>query len=566
MSEILALTRLAVSRSRKPAIFLIAVVVIGTAIGMVLEWTMRERGASRPDLPWLGTLMVWSFLPAGFASFVLFDFSSGNSIGSAESNCDRWILRSPIRSWKIAIVPLALKTAWIGALWLIFSTFLRYATSEPIPRVIPCIAFSSIAIWGMAIAWRPMQWAWLRLATLPVVAVITLSVFVLFMNQRNIHIPFFRWAAFWFSHLFLVANYAVATYGSVRAIERARTAPDGLVPSLANSSRIGLAPQWMQSVDRHREFATPLKALAWYEFASTREWMLRMLTWVVVPSILLLTLVFPLHPVTLTMAVIGFASLAAVSGNGANMMEKSNSSLLAPFLVRSPFTDAQIVWTRLAVSMGIMVLVYSGILIVFAGWSLWPSNRESWMQWAVTQAAWLGVPDHSFAIGVQLSILIIVSVTTVIFGWTIGMYWTAAAGRDWIAIAVVAGVSIFVLGLVGWFAMWFTRQTDWESAMASLREICLWTTPVIVTLLIAKAVLAVSVAAALLKSRLAGLGAIAIVSTAWLIPVAIIAAILAKCEPFAPIEIWHCVAFAVLAIPLGGVLGLPIAMSFNRHR
>ncbi|MGB7324360.1 MAG: hypothetical protein WBD31_05775 [Rubripirellula sp.] len=566
MSEVLALTRLAVSRSRKPALFLIAVVVIGTTIGMVLESTMRTRGASRPDLPWLGTLMVWSFLPAGFASFVLFDFSSGNSIGLIESNCDRWILRSPIRSWKIAIVPLALKTAWIGALWLIFSTFLRYATSEPIPRAIPWIVFSSIAIWGMAIAWRPMQWAWLRLAALPIAAVTTLSVFILFFNLDNIHIPFIRSAAFWFSHLFLVANYAVATYASVRAIERARTAPDGLVPSLARSSRISFTPQWMQSADRYREFTTPIKALAWYEFASTREWMLRMLTWVAVPSILLLTMVFPLHPVTLTMAVIGFASLAGVSGSGANMMQQSNSSLLAPFLVRSPYTDAQIVWTRLAVSMGIMLFIYSGILFVFAGWALWPSNRESWMQWATTQAAWLGAADHSFAIGVQLSILNIAVATTIIFGWTIGMYWTAAAGRDWIAIAVVAAVSIVALSLVGWFAMWFTRQTDWESAMASLRKICFWATPVIVTLLVAKAILTASVTAALLRSQLAGPRAVAVISTAWLIPVAIVATVLAKCEPFAPVEVWHCVAFAVLAIPLAGVLGLPIAMSFNRHR
>ncbi|TWU59282.1 hypothetical protein Poly51_20690 [Rubripirellula tenax] len=567
MSEALALTRLAISRSRTPALCLIAIIVIGTSIGAMLELILRD--GTRTDLPWLGVLMVWSFLPAGFATFVLFDFSSGKSVGLIDSNCDRFILRSPIQSWKIAMVPLVLKTLWISILWLIFVTFIRYATAEPVPRLIPCFAFSAVAIWAMAVAWRPMQWPWLRFVILPFAAVASYGVLILYVNSLNIQFVRWRLAAFWFSTIFTIVNFVFAAFAALRAIELARTSPDGIIPAVAKRSTGAKAKwwsYWMDGADQRRDFTRPIRALAWYEFAGTRDRLTRTITWMVIPSILLLTLVFPLHAVSVTFAVVGFAVWGGVAVSGANMVDTEGSSMLSPFLGPIPMTDAAIAWTRFAVSIAMMMAIFSCLSIVFVGWSAWPSNRQIWFEWALTQAESLGGRDQWFSIGVRLSTMIVVTVSAAILGSTAGLAWTSMAGRDWLAIAVVAGVTIVGLGMVGWFAMWFARQTDWDTTMAKLREMSHWIAPVIITMLVAKAVAATWVAVALVRANFASTGAAALITIGWLLPVALVGTVLAFCNPFAAIQTWHCVAFAIWVFPLSGILGMPIAMSYNRHR
>ncbi len=390
MSETIALTRLAISRSRNIMVGLIGVAVIGISIGASFEFTFHDP--SRTDLPWLSVFIFWSSMPAGFATFVLFDFGSGHGINLTESNVDRWILGSPIRSWKIAIVPLVLKTAWISVFWLIVVMFLRYADVEAIPKLIPCIALSSVVIWAMAIAWRPMHWGWLRFILLFLAEVSTIAVFIVFLNADNLQFPpwepaSIRSLALWSSQAYLIINFAIAIFASVRAVEIARTSPDGIVPSHTRNSNRGIASGWERWIDRRRNFASPIRALAWYEFATARNLVLRQLAWLVIPSILLLGLAFPFNGVTITLALVAFASWATVAGHTAGLTENQGESRLSTMLTRMPLSNAQIAWTRLAVSLAIMATVYSCIVLVFAGWSLWPPNREVWMDWAAGLAA-----------------------------------------------------------------------------------------------------------------------------------------------------------------------------------
>ena len=163
MHELHALSRLALIRHRWELRMLLATSGIGLAIAALL-WL---RAADRTDVEVAGLVLRVVLLPIGLAGAILFDYAQGGDLISPASGCHHWLLRQPVKSWKIAIVPVVLKTFWISASWLLFAASLR-AMGVPVPLITPCFYFSGAAFWLMVVSWKPLRSGWHRLVWLAI--------------------------------------------------------------------------------------------------------------------------------------------------------------------------------------------------------------------------------------------------------------------------------------------------------------------------------------------------------------------------------------------------------------
>lgn len=562
MPEVIALTRLASSNSRRLIGFTLAVALVGITIGMLVDQVFNEGIEKRQ--PYAAVFFVWSFIPAGFATLLLFDFSSGGTLASVESNFSDWILRSPIRTWKIALVPVAMKTAWICGLWVAFKVLVGWYEPDQLPIVIPCIVISSMAIWITGITSRPFRYPWLRLASMGVMCVTMLGVLIGYFSLDHLKNPALRPMTSMTTQSLAVVSYVFSVVMTVRWIDLARTSPDGIADG---------GDSWAASWVRWETAETPIEhrsgpyALMWYDFARTRDQLWKVLVIGVLPTLLIGILVCPFNAVTVIFAIVLFTSFAgiAVAGNVATS-ETTNSVVLSPLLCRSPIDDATLAWTRFVTMLAIAFGVYSLITVLFAGWSLWPSNRLAWLQWATEMATRLDHADEPVDVGGKLSIMIMMSATIVIGGLTAGFWWSSVSGKDWIAItAATVGVAVMMSSLIA-FTLWFAKQTDWESTQVSLRQMSEWIPLIVVTLIVSKAIAASWVAAGLLRSHLATRHAVMKVAAIWGVIAIGSGGLLAGLNPTTFLTTLHCFALPVLVTPLASMLILPIAVGWDRHR
>ncbi len=563
MSETLALTRLAISSSRKLVIILLATIVTFALVGLVLEFSLVADGPVEIRRAYVALLVFWGLLPAAFASLVLFDFSSGGNLGLPESNCSAWILRTPIASWKIAIVPIALKTMWISILWICFAWLLNHSLEGPVPYVVPCFAIASSVMWLMAIAWRPFRFPWLRMVLLALAGFLSYCILLLLFAAPGMPAKEWRGTAVLASEALSIASFLLAVFTAVRAIETARTAPDGII---SEKGKVSTSNSLRDQPTTLRRFSSPTYAFAWYELAKTRDRWMRTMIAGVLPIVVIVTLFIPFNVLTLVMILVALMACATVAVSGNSFINETNTYKLSEFLVRSPLSTATLAWTRFAVANLLMVSVFSCIALVFLGWSLWPENRATWMQWATDQAAWLGADDQAFSIGMRLSAMILLVIAIIGFGVNAGYWWTGATGRDSIMLVVIAISVITILSTLMALALWFSKQTDMPAVKESLRQARGWIAPLAITLLSAKLVASIWISVELSRAKLAPWTSILKVCVAWALIALPLAWTLAKINPIIDIKPLHCVAFVLLCIPLARVLVLPIAMFHNRHR
>ena len=561
MSEILALTRLAISKSRRAVLFLTLVAFAGIVIGASVDFVLNAGAEKRQ--PYAVVFFMWSILPAAFATFVLFDFSSDMSLDRSESNFNSWVLRSPIRTWKISLVPIVLKTCWVIFWWFIFTDLVARLEDERLPIWFPMVTMASIAIWSTAFTSRPFRYGWLRLVGIGAAVLIAFGTMIGYFSVD--HMKAVQWRPIvWFASQAITIVSFVASIGmTVRWIELARTSPGGTSGGVP-----GRIMKWFlwEAGDRSLRHRSPVQSLVWFDMMRTRDRLWQVIVIGVVPALLIGIAFVPLHAVSVVMAIVLFATFAAAAVAGNVATGTTNYAVLSPLLHRSPIDNATIAWSRFLTMMAMALGVYSLVGVVFAGWSLRSFNRLTWMQWATDTATRLDMPDQSVSVGVRVSIMIVLTATIVMSGLTAGFWWASVSGRDWIAIAAATvGVTVMMSSLIA-FALWFAQQTDWESTQVSLRAIAAWIPPILVTLMVSKAVAAAWVATALVRSSTASLSAVVKVAAIWGLIAIGSGAVLNGLNPTSFLSMLHCFALPILVTPLAGVLILPIAVGWDRHR
>jgi hypothetical protein len=162
MSELVALSKLAVLQHRW-TLGLLAVAVLASQLVMA---TLLAVGVAADHRALIAISFFYILLPAGLAGIILFHFSRDGDLASPASGCSHWVLRMPLKAWKIALTPVVLKTLWMSVIWMLTAQTFARLGEERLPLLAPVLCFSAAAIWLSVIAWLPLRVGWHRLILL----------------------------------------------------------------------------------------------------------------------------------------------------------------------------------------------------------------------------------------------------------------------------------------------------------------------------------------------------------------------------------------------------------------
>ncbi len=561
MSELLALTRLSLVRSRLLLTLMASAVAMAAATAF-FAGPLSPQTAGHDSVA--QKIVFFSFfftlIPAAVSSILLFDYSAESNMNLPESGCSHWVLRMPIRSWKIASVPLVLKTLWVTAIWVQFVFITRYVgVQETIPVIAPSICFSAAAVWVLVLAWHPFRIGWHRIiALLFAVVVLYCCVGAVFLSP-NLKQVQWRPTATFATHVAVIVLYASGFWLTIRAVTIARTSITGVIPESGEQREAS----WLAGGgDRERRFRSPIHALVSHDLTKSRAWIRKTFIIGVIPAILIFTLFIPFSVPSVVLVFFVFAYLAGIAISRTGYSPEQGMS---PYLATSPLSNSTIAWTTFVAPMLLASGVFFFILFVFAGWGCWAENREVWLQWSSMRASDLGSTDV-LMIGLRWSSAIVIAVATFALGRLASFHWIGMTGRQWVGFVMAVAIGLTILVPMGIVVRWFIQQKDWESTRTAALEFAGYLPAIAIGLLVVKG-LCVGVSIAALRGR----NLVSLNSTLWVIAIWIgvtllIATSLAVLIPDPRATYLWCLGLTALAIPLARVLVLPASVAWNRHR
>lgn len=559
MSETIALFRIALVSHR----LLLTVLLIALGLAHVAAFLTilvnPETGAEAAIVPLFFVLM-----PAAIASIVLFDYRNNGDMGLPESGCSHWLLRTPVAAWKIAIVPVFLRTIWVCILWGLFLLAAkREGFAGELPLITPPIALAAAATWVLVIAWRPFRSGWQRLIALAIAVPILYLCAAGTFAAPNLNQVEWRPIAVPVSIMLTFAIYLSGVWVAIRSVALARSSTTGIIPEHGRVRAAGAEADGDSDV---RLFRNARHALVFHEWIKSREMIRRISVGFVIPAIIAATLLLPLQIVSLVLVLVGFAELAIVTGMSAGR-DGPRVPALAPYLVSSPLRSATIAWSRMVGMLLISAAVYSTVFVVFAGWACWPSNREIWSQWAAERLAALdGSSLSAFNVGVRWSLVIVFGWAVFFLSRVVGFMWIPIAGRVWLTVLMTVVSSLVYLTPVGIGLRWFMQQTDWEGTKASALAYFQLVPYLIAGLLVLKLIAVIVSIITLRRQRLASNAEVTRLVAIWVSLTLLIAISINLLVPDPRATFAWCLSVTALVIPLSRVIALPISLAWDRHR
>ncbi len=561
MNETIALLQYSWTQNRR-LLTALATTVVACELGVVASLFL-----SLPDIVSRGFFSVGMFA-LGFCllvSVALFSLGGKASMLDPNTGYDTWLLRLPIESWKLAIIPAGLITAWMAAvLIVIFVKLMLFFGSDvfdprhtlpqtiiwPLAFVAQTLACSSAAIFVCSLIWRPQRGAWQRFALL--VASVPILYIGSFMNLITLEDGN---AARWFP---VAVTASILAYPGMIAFAL----------SSVNLARVSAYQQqtkrrwpvaWKVPQAKPLTFSSPMAALRWHDWRRSYTARLRMA--ITFLSLLALFGFLPLTPALIGFS-LGFLAVITIIYSLAVIEEpvKGIRSSLPSYLLASPLSTHQIASGRLQA----VAITYSRSLIYFSPILLmnlaWPNSRKIAWQW------WTSYEDSEFAMApLRMIVAIYLAMFILGLGSAIRASVPSLYGREKFSLSVLASVIFMVSLPIGGFLYWFLQQTEWAQVQASLRYALSWS----VNLLYAG--LALKLAAAIAAIRVNSIwgmttpAATVRVLAIWTATVIVVAALLWMLWPSAQPGLIVIAMLTILAIPITPWFLAPVAVAENRH-
>lgn len=576
MTEVVALARLSISRYRVLLLIMIGLMIAGLCGTLAsMQWFGEEIGTKVG-----GYAIFFSLLPSGVAAIALFDYGLDHDLSHPDSGCSHWLLRQPIRSWKIATVPIVFKTAWISSIWIAFALIMRSYSAQSIPIILPCISFSAVLIWIMVLSWRPFSRGRYKLASLLVVLPVSYGVVAGGFVAPFIEYEEWRPTAILGSWTASLAFFLSGIWTLLNATKLARITPVG--SSLQKGLEIdNKAPRFISNLDNelapshplgHPGKTGPLRSLIWHDFVGSKDWIRQVYLVGLIPGTILYSQLTPLHPVSVIGMFFGIIYLAIIS-NSKHLIQGNEGNRpvtlanhLPTYLATKPISTKAIAWGRQIVPLTTACLTYLWTLVVIGGWSLRESNRTTWMRWATDQAAKLEQIENAWMIGIQLSAAIVLGVGLIFVTRILAHAWVPATGRAWVTVANSMGAIICLFTPLIIFLRWFLSQTDWETTEQSAMKAAAYIPIFAATLLILKVTFVVTIGGIGLKRRIFNGSDLLVTLVIWFTVVVVVSLVFHRLIPHDLATLKNCMIAVTLVIPLSRWLGLPLAVAWNRHR
>tara|TARA_R110002049_G_scaffold2750_2_gene21729 strand:+ start:605103 stop:606806 length:1704 start_codon:yes stop_codon:yes gene_type:complete len=567
MPETIALFRLVWNRDRKLVLIVSAAAMIGTLLSVLAAGTLpTDRlsfmpAASLRDIAVASTMLL-TLVPAIITTFGLFNFQSQEeSLEFSASCCSHWLLRMPIKSWKIVAVPVVLKTFWIACCWMLLSIPIgRLSASGFVPWVEPSLSLSTIAITGLAVTWRPFRSGWRRILTVIVASALSLGLFSLAFVRTSAQYEDWQWLV----AAGLVTTYAASVWLLLNSVQLGRTNPMGLIPSTRRfAPKAGAHSSRELKRIEHRGVS---RALIWHDISRATR-----LNAVVIGIFMIPTIIFVLSiglkgaTVFIALMMSAIASWSAIAGSMYPLNQKLGT-VLPLYMVASPIPSYRIAWTRLVSSLLIMVPFLLLTLCILAMFMLWPDNRTEWMRWSQTWARNLGSEEQVFWTGIRISVAAVIGSIIAMYGRIFAFLWISMLGRDWLAGIVGCLVGAMILGAIIVPISWFFRYENLDEVKAA----AMWwlaQVPTILALLLVVKIAFASIAGFLLdKRKLAPGSAVARTIWIWAAIVAVVGVAMYALIPAPQATLFWCLGATAVFVPLGSILWMPISVDGDRHR
>ncbi|TWU35800.1 hypothetical protein Q31b_52350 [Novipirellula aureliae] len=537
-------------------------------VAVLYFFLMPERFTGPTTSRVAGFALTICFLPAILWGVFALGVVDWKALETAKSGYDHFLLRMPISNWRLTLVPIAVKTAWISIVWLTFSAVLTHSGTR-MWLVAPILSFSAASVWMTAIVWRPYRSAWRRMWVLGSAGLVLYLAVALISGGGEARLPFL--AEFGIAIVCLVV-FVLGVVFAHRSIRLARCHVSGII-SIDPEGRA--EKTWKRVIGQSdvvcpvHQHASVSRAMVWHDWQRSRGYRIKAILFIALPSSLLLLLTPGTHSVVgtsgLSVCFMLFASILSMM----KMMEPlSAESLptLPPYLAASPIAASTLAWTRLFSVVTLASLFTLSSILVFAITMLWPENRHEWFQWARQLTGSDTIAGTPLTVGLRATIAVQLSWSLLAIGFVAGHLWIAMAGRSWIMMTAIIGYTILFFTTQFALLWWFLSHLDVE--VVELTTQWFWEYwPIVVSMLLGGKMLAVCAAVmAMRQKEILNWSQLGQVTLVWLLLVVVLASILFFLCPDSRYHFWMCCGFVAVIIPLSRILILPLAVATNRHR
>ena len=573
MSELTALFRLAIQQHRRQFLALALLIGVGELVVLAMVLIMDRSAVDHPlTIDSAIALVVLLSAPAVLWGFLLLDICERRDLNSPASGYDHWLMKLPIKSWKLAAVPIVLKTLWLSGIVLLLIGTASLVASNSISPFLPCIGASTAGVGIFVLVWRPFRSATRRVIALclfgPILYLLFAGSFATAEASRE-----FAWPAKAGVYLVGMTLYAASVGLAYRSLVLARTSASGVSGANAGwlerfGHEIRLAHDARPAAKnlQPRVHGSSVRALVWHDLAHTWPVIWKTIAFVVVP----ITLLAWLLPLGSTGAVVLMIAYAIMSNTPTGQIVEASHwqqrTTLPAHLAAAPFSSTKLAWTRLATVNGTCALMLLLSSLALASLLLSPTKLPTFQQWVASLGDSPDVAASTPWLAVRMAATIALAVSAVSLGRTSAYLWTRMSGRTWVEILTITVVCLAGLVPLSVFLIWFLQQGDLAMVQDSLRRWSSLLPSLIAGVLLCKLVAILSAAIKLKTSRLASNRAILSVCAGWLGLTLVVALSLTLLVPDNRVTLLWCVAGSVLAIPLARVLILPVALDWNRHR
>jgi len=481
MNEYLALGRLLLSRMRTPLTALIAFSLMGLVLARVILAGEPGGTAQRLVLPWIVSLTQFPLL---LYAVILVDWSSMN-LDNLRSGFNPFLLRSPVSTRALAIVPMAMKLLLLlfmgGVLLLMFPKETR---DEMMPYILPLVvSLGSAGAWVCAFSWRPVRRSWQRMIGLIVLG--PLSYAIAFTPLMFHDVAYLNWLRIGHFPIPAIVWFVLGWVCAIRSLKLARVNSYGLYkPEKQSPSGTGSLGETEGNVGVKQvaENSKPLpefgkntwRALSWYDWQRAEPMLLQMLAWVGLPLLLVFAMI-PLSGMTLVLiamfvyiivVMMNMGGWAELGYGNANASGRMTPNLLAVSPV--PFTLLAGIKLRRCIQLAVFGCLIATCWTVAAAYLL--NNMYVYRSWvhSISGAEQQGLTAAEQMIGYRMSIVVIVFSILMVTGRTVALLWTCLLARRWVSHLVgLLAISIGLFAFGYWF-VWILSLSDFDEMAAGI--------------------------------------------------------------------------------------------------
>lgn len=577
MFEINALLGLAWRRSHRTAtLYAIAILIL-----WALSYFFSRSTAADDSLLGIvcGYLMFFVMLPAGAWGIFLLDFTDDGSVSERGSGFSHWLFRMPIETWKLAAVPIVIKTCWIVSVWFVFTLCCRNLGAQGWWMMALAVPASCIGIWVFALNWMSTRWRYSKIAFVFLLLPTSFAAIGCSVSAMIPPRPGYAIAA--------VVAVSVVIYGlsvvvAYRLLKVARVNAAGIILPLGDSARtigheVGTEDPLGSSVraakpggkgeaNHPRTHASASAALTWHDLEKSHSFRLKLLLMVVLPGAICGAMLGAFSG-TIVVLSLGFIWLsAAASSSIAASCQRGQSTTLPPYVVASPLTSPQIAWSQMKASARTTSMIFLVLAITCLILCIDSGRRAQWEHWAEGVASLPSVSGGAMEVGLQYSAAWLVGLVVLMIVMPLHTEWISMSGRQWVAILVGAIAGCLVFGSVSAVLGWFLVQTDYDSAWENARWWQQWLPHLVLGLCAMKLVVTAIVTTKLAQSSLLTAKFQLLIFVAWGLAALALATIFYFLIPDTRVEFLACLIVVGLLLPLSSIQAMPLSVHWNRHR